>query len=318
MAGMLLQNAHAVFETIATAHRQLLENYRPDDAIQLMDAMPPTIEFDTYTKQVEDYWAEIARDLGEGELDAFQRLTLLRLIETYGERAEASGHVYTPLVVSEFNRHFQRIIRSAQDPTPGAYETHGYFFRIDLALCRQKALPVGFAVVDLHQAFPRGLAFRGGVRQFFQVLWFAVRYGHTNYYEAHLHPVDRNYMTKENFHRHQLMVVDLLSANPQMKGYFGKGFFNDPQIHRVSPNLGYIRENQPGCGHFFYLIQDPDEGALVSKTRRELYERGDYVPKVYYGVWPRRAAMRWVGQFRATHPDFDPTPNYAETRDQPD
>lgn len=313
----LQQKARAAFDTLAAAHRSLVEKQHPDTAIAMFDAMPRSQQFDVYTKDIEAYWVGIKGEFGAEGLDIFQRLTMLRLIADYDRRAKASQVVYTDAVVKGFERHFERIIQMAQDFTPGVCPTEGYDFRIDLSLCRQKSIAAAFAFIDLFQGWPRDLAFRGGIGQFFSVLWFSLRHGSKCYFEAHLHPVDRYVMNKENFNRIQLMVVDLLNANPEFQGYMGKGFFIDPELVRVSPFLGYIRNEQVGAGFYFYRVMEADEGALTSRKRRELYERGEYIPKVYYGIWPRRAVMKWVKTFRRDHPDFDPTPDYTQRSHEP-
>ena len=307
---MFQQKARAAFDNMAGAHEALLDAYHPSAAIQLFDAMPRTQQFDVYTNEVEDYWAAIKHDFGREGLDVFQRLTMLLLISNYDQRVKAAEIVYTDAVIKGYERHFERIVAMAQDFTPGACPTEGYEFRIDLSLCRQKCIPAAFAFIDLFQGWPRDLAFRAGIKQFFGVLWFSFRHGSKCYLEAHLHPVDRYVMNKENMNRIQLMVVDLLKANPQLEGYMGKGFFFDPVLIRISPFLGYIRNEQTGAATFFYRVQDPEEGALSSKKRRELYERGEYVPKVYYGIWPRREIMKWYPKFIREHPDFDPVPDF--------
>jgi hypothetical protein len=308
---MFQRKAGEAFEAMAKAHQPLLEKFHPDAVIRMLDALPRNQQFDVYIKEVEDYWAAIKRDFGPEELDVFQRLTMLRLIADYDRRAKAAPIVYNEAIGKGFERHFDRIIAMAQDFTPGACPTEGYDFRIDLALCRQKTIPTIFAFLDPFQGYPRTLAFRNGVRQFFEVLWFAIRYGHDDFLEAHLHPADRYYMNKDNFHRIQLIVVDILNANPELKGYMGKGFFADPELIKISPHLAYVRTEQTGAGWFFDRIQGPDEGALTSRKRRELYERGEYIPKVYYGIWPRSKVMKWAVNFHQDHPDFDPTPNYT-------
>ena len=308
---MFQKKARDAYEAMAASHGPLLEKYHPDTAIGMFDALPRGQQFDVYTKEIEDYWASIKRDFGPEGLDVFQRLTMLRLVSNYDQRAKSAWIVYTDAVIKGYERHFDRIVAMAQDFTAGACPTEGYDFRIDLSLCRQKCIPAAFAFIDLYQGWPRDLAFRAGIKQFVGVLWFSLLHGSKCYFEAHLHPVDRYVMNKDNFHRIQLMVVDLLKANPQIQGYMGKGFFFDPVLIRISPFLGYIRNEQTGAATFFYRVQGPEEGALTSKKRREMYERGEYTPKVYYGIWPRKEIMKWYPKFMREHPDFDPTPNYT-------
>jgi hypothetical protein len=307
------QRAREAFETKAKANAALLQAYHPDTAIERLDAMTMSVAFDFYDQNVKDLWAAVERDFGKEGLDAFQGLTMLRLVSQFSERAKTAHH-YTDAALANFVRHFDRIIPIALASDRTVYPMEGYLFRMDLALCRQKVVPTIFEVLDTYQSFPRNLAFKKGIGQFLGIWWFSLRYGHHSYYEMHYHPVDGVFMSRDNLIRLQLMMADLLEINPDTKGLIGPTFLTDPELPKYSPHLAYIRELHVGTTYFYAGLADPESGPLTSKSRRQAYERGEYIPKIYYQIWVRHKIVDWARKFRANNPDYDESPDYSPQR----
>jgi hypothetical protein len=92
-------------------------------------------------------------------------------------------------------------------------------------------------------------------------------------------------------------IALLLTKNPHIKGLFRKAWFLDPQLEKISPELAYVRRvpEQGGASNFPADTKPFDiENALVlSRTRRKLYDEGNYMPQSYAMFWPREKLILW-------------------------
>ncbi len=95
-----------------------------------------------------------------------------------------------------------------------------------------------------------------------------------------------------------LRIAELLRQHPHIRGTVGTSWFYDPQLERVSPHLAYLRTRPLERGAFLRYDGPGDihtKNALAtSKTRRQLYEAGDYVPTGYTMLWARSDILRWA------------------------
>lgn len=100
-------------------------------------------------------------------------------------------------------------------------------------------------------------------------------------------------------------VAELLRAHTDVVGVVGYSWFYDPRIEVISPWLAYLRR-RPLDGGAFLLRGHTSEfdvrnATATSRTRRRLYEAGEYTPVGYKMIWLRRDLLRWAeGASRAT------------------
>ena len=64
------------------------------------------------------------------------------------------------------------------------------------------------------------------------------------------------------------MIAGVMKLNPDIKGYFGINWINDPQIERISPRLSYIRYMNIACGCSHFYLGANDES--IKKRHHEI------------------------------------------------
>jgi hypothetical protein len=93
-------------------------------------------------------------------------------------------------------------------------------------------------------------------------------------------------------------VADLLLRRKQVRGLAGTSWYLDPSLQHISPHLAYLQRNPTRRGAFLLRHGtnpiDIDLATRTSKTRRRLYEAGEYTPVCYSFVWPRKAILSWA------------------------
>lgn len=184
-----------------------------------------------------------------------------------------------------------------------AYEPDSYFafnndpFRKDLAILRHRLIPFGAELATPFSGISRGLLVRGGIRQagsFIRVM--ASCRGIRPFLELHMHPRDTNTFNPEGWIETYENLADFLAVNSSFLGVQSTSWFLDPALDEVSPHLAYLRKVPEHCGAtILYAGEDDSEhsGALVtSHTRRTLYAAGQYRPRLFTRIWPRKRLLQ--------------------------
>lgn len=93
-------------------------------------------------------------------------------------------------------------------------------------------------------------------------------------------------------------IAELLLIRPHLRGLAGTSWYCDPSLQYVSPHLAYLQRNPTSRGAFLLRHGtnplDIDLATRTSRTRRRLYEAGEYVPVCYSFLWPRKAILSWA------------------------
>ena len=274
-----------------------IENY-----IRLLDETPKSEKYSTIIPGVAALWQRIARAHGEQTLEAYNKLTMLTLMDAFAERSK--GRNYPESIVSEFHSNFDRITRLIVEATPEIYHHTSDILLKDLAICRQKAFPVGGAwIADAFGGFSRAPLLSGGACQFARFayfLTFVVR-GNAPFYVTHTHQLLLDDFSEGGWARCHAHLAEMLERHREIKGWFASGWLYDPVLEDVSPRLSYMHGLAHDNGAWAFRIGvDIDGGALAkSATRRKLYEEGSYVPTGYLLVWPRDKLIAWARQTAA-------------------
>ncbi len=95
-----------------------------------------------------------------------------------------------------------------------------------------------------------------------------------------------------------------LALQPDIKGFGACSWFRSPGTHRVSPHLAWLSRVFLENGGLVLEAgpDDPNGGVLHrSKTRRQLYERGEFKPTKGLVLWPRADMIAWA----AAHPELE-------------
>ncbi len=93
-------------------------------------------------------------------------------------------------------------------------------------------------------------------------------------------------------------VAALLRRHTDVVGVVGYSWFYDPKVEAISPRLAYLRRRPHDGGATFLRGHttefDIRNATAKSRTRRRLYEAGEYTPVGYKMVWLRRHILRWA------------------------
>ena len=285
-----------VLSGLVEENRPLLELYDPENAIRALDRLPPEAPYHRIPEELARTWKAIVGDFGEEGFGAFQKITMLRLIERFDERSQKKR--YSESILDRFGISIQRVFKSIIDPEFRKYHNRNDILLKDLAICRQKVFPAGGArVVEPYSGFPRSLAIRGGPIQALEGFGLLIRFlGNKPLYSHHTHLSELEEFNPIDFQRCNLRLADMLKLNPEIRGVHCGSWLYDPALEEVSPHLAYMRKLQADNGALvFHYGVSLDGGALSkSKTRKRLYEQGRYTPRSYHVIWPRERIIRWA------------------------
>lgn len=243
---------------------------------------------------------------GDALLDRYHRLVLLEAIGRYGA---AALPVQRPAsVLRQAEAEFRRITRQVMTAREGAFLPGIDFFDKDLAICRGKLLPCGAQLVDVCSGVPRGVALRGGARQFAETLRLGVRArGFRPWLEMHLDPRALGEFSPAGWDRCYRRIADVLAANPGLRGVFGSSWWFDPAVGRLTPEMAYLRDTP--CAHGAACLRVGSDPAPVSnavrfsRVRKESFDRGEYVPAIYLMAWPAADVLRYARALPPTVPE---------------
>jgi len=214
---------------------------------------------------------------------------------------------YPESIQEQFKYNFQRFLKVCDHEKGwGSFEENIYWK--DLALARQQMFPIGGSrIVEAYSGF--GLRDGLGLN-FFQNFNFLkillLNRGRRGYYLVHLHRPDPESVEFSEQKRNEsyCRIAQMLKIHSKVKGLLSASWMYDPQLAEISPRLMYLQETPLENGaETFYVSVDYSGNALEkSKTRKELNEKGMYIPKIYLVIWPREALIRWASNL----PSFNP------------
>ncbi len=199
--------------------------------------------------------------------------------------------------------HFARILRQMERLADEAYDLSTDAYVKDLATLLFRLVPFGESSMDVHRGPTRRILTGDGPLQALRALWALYRLrGRGPMVVAHNHLLslgernDRSYIT--GHHR----LADIVAANTHLKGLAGNSWMVDPALEFVTPHHSMRwRVTIRNGGSIFRLGRDEASTAHAlanSRTRRQLYEEGKYVPTNYLRLWPRDAMVAWSRRSR--------------------
>lgn len=105
----------------------------------------------------------------------------------------------------------------------------------------------------------------------------------------------------EGWNRCYVRIAHILRQNTEILGMVGCSWFYDPQLSMISPHLEYLRKvpQENGAGVFRVPIRQYsiNDALLKSKTRKKLYEKGEYSPRSYLVIWCRDDLIKWADSY---------------------
>lgn len=290
-------HARTLLARIKEAHPEIFRRFDPDFCIAVLDTIPRERPYHYVPAQIERLWSNIQKNFESNGFDAFQRATLLALINKFEERCDKGK--YPSAVLERYFLSFERIIASTADPNFTHYRTINDVLLKDLGLCRQNLFPAGNGqIIESDSGFHRALLYRADFSQAAQFVRLMVTSGgHRHWYQIHTHSSELQAFTPKGRINCYLVVAEMLSRNDKVRGLWGGSWYYDPVIAGISPRLAYLRQIAQENGAFFFYSHDDDaySGALSkSQTRQKAYKKGDYIPKVYTMIWPRKHLLSWA------------------------
>ena len=116
--------------------------------------------------------------------------------------------------------------------------------------------------------------------------------------ELHMPKTLRQRLTVEQLTEDYLAASQIIGANPSIHGTYGAAWFFDPVLRTITPSLGEVLAFTAANGALIVCLgTDPStvaDATAKSRTRRQMYEDGTYVPKRYLRLWARRRILQWA------------------------
>jgi hypothetical protein len=209
---------------------------------------------------------------------------------------------------------FGRLAAFLHDRVSGDYDDD--FFAKDVRYALGLTIPCGALQFDLNATIGPKLIVRdlAATSSFRSAASYLTAGGWGRWYGNHLDLRAIKEFTPAGWTASFTRIAETLERNSAVRGVAGVGWFYDPQLARVSPNLAYIAQTPLKNGAFLIRMRTAPhdiENALVrSPLRKTLYRRGEYQPACYLLAWPRRELVLWARRLR-----FDPGVAFGASRD---
>lgn len=251
------------------------------------------------------YHPELCRKLGERiytELGPAATEAFYRLVATYeilALEARATRWNLPDPVWRNIESTVRALLGQIESGRMGYFSTANEFFVKDLAVCRMKLLPCGAELVDPFGGFARSMLWKASLRDGWNFGRALLRMGGN-------HPTlvahwDRRAIGDFNapgYRRFYLTVAAIMELHPRIRGLCGESWWFDPEVSRISPELAFLSEESRAAGAICIPVHTDEKTTLralyMSGARRAAYERGEYVPRAMFWLWPRSALLKWA------------------------
>ncbi len=253
---------------------------------------------DTYKSHSPVLKAELDRLMdrhGESGVDQFNAVLMCRCIVHSANRMES---VTMPaLLKAEYVRSYVRILDRTESTMGSDLHLSTDLVDKDIGLCAQRLYPASWAVIEARQTMARRYILLGGLGQFvrFGSLYYLRFRGTGPFLFNHFHPEGTSLFTPEGRIDMLKVVAAIMEWRPEYKALMGVSWYYDPVVAEISPHLAYVRSYlQENGASFFRGPPDRSKNALLSSTRRRMWERGEYQPRKYLMVWTRDSLVAWM------------------------
>lgn len=240
--------------------------------------------------------ASVARHLGEDSIDRARVLSKLALRFLTG--SEAHG---LPVMLRPQRAILARRLVSALTSS-GLTEDRERSMRC-VFLSVGAWLAAGAQDISMNAHVGLGSVLRGALkaRSLEPVRRFFAEAAHGRCFGIHTDSDYTEEFNEEGWRRVYLAVAELCERDPTVRGLVASSWFYDPSIVRVSPHLAYLQQEPLDGGAFrFEAGSAPihvERATRTSKSRKALYDAGQYLPSAYTIVWPRSAIIDWSRRF---------------------
>jgi hypothetical protein len=268
-----------------------------DRLISLTDETMEGRTYATVSTEVKEFWRTLTTTHGIDE--TYAGGVLLSTLIAKSPQRSLMRNIPTALV-PDINKQFVRILSDLEAGNYKQFNFENDKYIKELGICRLELLPCGAQLLDKNSGIPRRLAFGNGFGQMFSFMQVAMlgKGRFAPYFEGHNHTPMVDDFTPEGFERHYMLVAELLKKNPDCLGLIGGTWWYDPEVHKISPHLTYLRQRPEEGGAIFLKNvtsqADINNATTNSWIRRKRYEEGKYIPTGYFMVWPRNRLLAWT------------------------
>ena len=231
-----------------------------------------------------------------------------------------------------YHKWFERVYRDFCIQPDSYYHHEKDSFRKDLAVCKQKVIPVGGAwIVELSRVIAKNqltnswlYSEKKEITTFInkqlkkRVLTLLVKLHlddsmipilmlllerlkvYRPYYV--IHTVDRYLLrfNEEQMNQAYLNISELLKIHSNICGIYRESWFLDPNLKDISPELSFLWEVPQQNGAKLFQTETSEEDVkkaiMLSPLRKRLYKQGKYTPMTYAYIWPRDEFLQWANK----------------------
>jgi hypothetical protein len=292
---------------------RILHDYPIAAYLQMVRSYPRLKSYQYISPDVKNFCQAVLGRGGEAVLELYHKCLLLSLIvralETNLDNMKIPDEIRGFYQI-DFERITSDIERKVHEP--GFYRYPDDKFMKDLGVCSLCLIPAGVQKLDL-STLPLIFLFRNGPVQLVARLRFVLlELGgmsplfnqHTDSHDPHL----MSHFHPDGWRRTYVRFADIAALNPEIRGVYGQTWFIDPQLDKISPKLAYVLHiNQSNGATLFRLGPSPQgiaDATFKSPRRKELYDKGEYIPQDYMQVWPRKKLIQWAEEQKSME-DWD-------------
>jgi hypothetical protein len=295
------QLSNEITERLNKFNENILKLYPYEKYVECLNNRPVFSSYNYIGSDVKQIASNILRDYDVKILELYHKLILTRLISNADGKLELQG---LPDRINQlYHLNFDRILQKIESKAEWYYQIDQDKFLKDIALCRLQLIPTGVRKVELNKLPIKRFLFKKGLGQFISSVVFILfeLKGFKPTYRGHLDSHDPNSMAEFNLKgwtRHYKLLAELLKVQKKVKAVVGNGWFVDPKLAQISPELSYIREIGVKNGaQLFYMGSNKravKRATFLSPIRKKLYKEGKYIPTNYLLVWGRNKIISWA------------------------
>jgi len=300
---------------IESTHKDLLITFPVATYLQKTALIPQIGSYKPNGLEVNAYSQSIVDAYDQNALEFYHKLVLINLIFQAEDKLKQKKMPED--IIRLFIKNFNGIIKKIESKhvRQGFYLFSNDKFCKDFAVCRLSMIPAGQQKIHL-DGIARRFLFKNGVKQFLKFSAFVLfeLSGFKPLYQMHYDSFDRDLLAECNFagtKNLHLRVAGLLRVNPEVKGIFGVGWPNDPQLAKISPEhwqgVRYIVDNGAKLFNMGSSESAISGATYVSLKRKQLYEEGEYMPTNYLLVWSRKKLLAWADRLLGQHCEIKAT-----------
>lgn len=285
-------------EELARINGDILSRFPLEDYLEDVLSDKGCWKRSLYSKKQQQIFKIIATEFGTSAIALYHKLGFCHFMRYSLERLDSLN--MPDRILDSIHTWFEGILKDFSTQRDDYYFYNYPSFHADVKVCILKSLPIGGAwTVDLARIGFRPLVYGGLIQglAFTKCLLFTVG-GFTPFYVIHT-----SHRRLGSFNRHEmdqayLKIAELMKNNTNVKGIYRRSWFLDPAVEAISPQLAYLRKIPQDNGAKIFKTKtrpiDIKYAIAMSFKRRELYEKGQYVPKGYAYIWPRKAFLDWA------------------------